>query len=85
MVDGWLGLDVALRASKPTGFWAFPVEAVSQSEGGFEAVHQSVCVMPHWLVEPDKKGRWSITMHLAVDATHTENHAHHPAAAATTP
>jgi hypothetical protein len=64
LVDGWLGLEVGLRMSRPTGFWTFPVETVSQSEGGFELIHQSVAVLPHWLVEADRDGRWSVTMQL---------------------
>ena len=48
--DEWLGIDVGLTASRPTHFWTFPIETVSQSEGGFELVHQSVVVLPHWLV-----------------------------------
>ncbi len=68
LTDEWLGIDLALTPNRPTRFWAFPVETVSQSEGGFELVHQSVAVLPHWLVEPDENGRWSVTMRLALDA-----------------
>jgi alpha-amylase len=64
LVDEWLGIDVQLTASRPTDLWAFPIETVSQSEGGFELVHQSVCVQPHWLVQGDPQGRWSVTLHL---------------------
>ncbi len=54
LTDEWLGIEVGLKMSRPTRFWTFPIETVSQSEGGFELVHQSVAVMPHWLVEADK-------------------------------
>jgi alpha-amylase len=64
LVDEWLGIDVGLAFNRPTGLWTFAVETVSQSEGGFELVHQSVCVHPHWLVKPDASGRWSVTMKL---------------------
>jgi 4-alpha-glucanotransferase len=64
LVDEWLGVDVGLAFNRPTGLWTFPVETVSQSEGGFELVHQSVCVQPHWLIKPDTHGRWSVTFHL---------------------
>ena len=40
LVDEWLGLDVSLGLSRPGGIWAFPIQTVSQSEGGFELVHQ---------------------------------------------
>ncbi len=73
LVDQWLGVDVNLAFSKPTGVWTFPVESVSQSEGGFELVHQSVAVLPHWLVKGDEEGRWSVTLHLAIDTSLAES------------
>jgi alpha-amylase len=73
LTDEWLGLEVHLRTSRPTGFWAFPVETVSQSEGGFELVHQSVVVQPHWIVTPDAIGRWSVVIHLDLDTSRSEN------------
>jgi len=39
-------------------------ELGDQSEGGFELVHQSVVVMPHWIVTPDAAGRWGVTLRL---------------------
>jgi hypothetical protein len=48
------------------GVWTFPIQSVSQSEGGFELVHQSVVVMPHWIVTPDAAGRWGVTLRLAL-------------------
>lgn len=72
LVDEWLGIDVGLTASQPTGFWTFPVETVSQSEGGFELVHQSVAVQPHWLAVGDSQGRWSVTLELSIDTSRAE-------------
>ncbi|MBN2580161.1 MAG: DUF1926 domain-containing protein [Pirellulales bacterium] len=72
LTDEWLGIDAALKTSRPTHFWAFPVETVSLSESGFELVHQSVAVLPHWHVAPDKDGRWSVTMQLAIDTSRAE-------------
>ncbi|MEX0585847.1 MAG: alpha-amylase/4-alpha-glucanotransferase domain-containing protein, partial [Pirellulales bacterium] len=67
LVDEWLGLEVSLASNRPTGIWTFPIESVSQSEGGFELVHQSVAVLPHWLVQADQYGRWSVRLNLAID------------------
>ncbi len=75
LTDQWLGIDVGLTASHATHFWAFPVETVSQSEGGFELIHQSVAVLPHWHVKPDREGRWSVTLRLGIDTSRAENHA----------
>jgi hypothetical protein len=68
LVDDWLDLDVSLALSRPAGLWAFPIESVSQSEGGFELVHQSVAVLPHWLVEADAQGCWQVEMRLALES-----------------
>lgn len=62
--DQWLGIDVRLDIDRPSGLWAFPVETVSQSEAGFELVHQSVCVQPHWIVVPDAQGRWAVQIEM---------------------
>jgi alpha-amylase len=84
LVDEWLGVDLRLTASCPTNFWTFPVESVSQSEGGFELVHQSVVVQPHWHVIGDHRGRWSVTLDLSIDTSRVENHEEDPAMMAAT-
>lgn len=73
LCDEWLGIDVSLVASCPTRFWTFPVETVSQSEGGFELVHQSVAVLPHWLIVPDQSGAWSASLVLGMDTRLAES------------
>jgi alpha-amylase len=72
LVDEWLGLDASVTLSRKGGIWAFPIQTVSQSEGGFELVHQSTAVMPHWLVEPDAEGRWKVTLSLKMDVSRAE-------------
>ena len=84
LTDEWIGLDVGLKMSRPTNFWTFPIETVSQSEGGFELVHQSVVVLPHWQVEADREGRWSVTMQMSLDTTRAENRNHHEESVAVT-
>jgi len=83
LCDEWLGLDVGLKMSRPTSFWTFPIETVSQSEGGFELVHQSVVVMPHWFVEADQEGRWSVTMQMSLDTARAEQRREEAVAVAT--
>jgi 4-alpha-glucanotransferase len=83
LVDQWLGIDVNLSFSRPSNVWTFPVESVSQSEGGFELVHQSVAVEPHWIVEGDADGRWSVVMNLAIDTRAAESRLEHSAVALT--
>jgi alpha-amylase len=84
LTDEWLGLAVQLAANRPTDFWAFPIETVSQSEGGFELVHQSVLVQPHWHINGDKDGRWSVSMKLAIDTALAESRMEEYAEAAAT-
>ncbi len=72
LVDGWLGLNVELVSSHAANIWTFPIQSVSQSEGGFELVHQSTTVVPHWHVVADTSGEWSVELTLAMDATAAE-------------
>ena len=58
LVDEWLKLDIRVTFSRPARLWTYPVETVSNSEGGFELVHQSVAVVPNWFVQGDDAGCW---------------------------
>ncbi len=69
LIDEWLGLDTALEFSKPTGIWTFPIQTISQSEGGFEAVHQSSMVMPHWEFMAPQDGKWSVKITMSIDTS----------------
>ncbi len=73
LTDEWLGIDVQWSVNQPTHVWTFPIACVSQSEGGFELVHQSVVVMPHWWVRGDSQGKWSCVMQLALDTQLAES------------
>jgi len=71
LVDDWLGIDAAVAIHPASngadaGIWTFPIQTVSQSEGGFELVHQSVVVMPHWIVTPDPLGTWRVAISLTL-------------------
>jgi 4-alpha-glucanotransferase len=66
LFDQWQGIDVSLEFSRPSNLWTFPIATVSQSEGGFELVHQSVCVMPHWLIQGERDGTWKLQMTMNV-------------------
>jgi alpha-amylase len=75
MTDEWLGIDIELRSDSSMNLWTFPIETVSQSESGFELVHQSVVVQPHWYIQAGADGRWSTTMTLAIDTSVAEKRA----------
>jgi alpha-amylase len=72
LTDEWLGIAVDLKIDRLSCLWTYPIETVSQSEAGFELVHQSVVVQPHWYVEADAQGRWSVQMRVAVDTSAAE-------------
>ncbi len=67
LTDRWLGLCVQLDLDRPANIWTFPIHSVSQSESGFELVHQSIVVQPHWAVCGDQHGRWATKMFLSMD------------------
>lgn len=75
LTDEWLDLRVSLAFTRPAGVWGFPVETVSQSEGGFEGVYQSTALFPRWLVRGDDAGRWSVRIALALDRARAETSA----------
>jgi alpha-amylase len=72
LTDEWLGIDVELQSDQPMHVWTYPVETVSQSEAGFELVHQSVVVHPHWYITAGSDGRWSTAMTLNLDTSAAE-------------
>lgn len=71
LVDEWLGVDVSVECDRPGGVWLFPIETISQSESGFELVHQSCRVIPHWRIEVgnEDEGRWEVRLAIDVDTS----------------
>ncbi len=67
LVDEWLGLDAAIELSEPAALWAMPIQTVSNSEGGFETVHQSCSVLPHWQIVAPAGGTWGVELTLSLD------------------
>jgi alpha-amylase len=67
LTDEWLDLSIALHWDCPGGLWCYPIETVSQSEGGFEGVYQSSAVVPHWIVEGGETGRWMLAVRWSLD------------------
>ena len=55
LVDEWLGVEFWLRPEPPAGVWAYPVETVSESEGGFERVYQNSAVLLRWPLRGDRQ------------------------------
>jgi alpha-amylase len=72
LIDEWLDLAVGLGWSQVAGLWCFPIETVSQSEGGFEGVYQSSAVVPHWRIVADASGRWEVRIRWSIDRFRVE-------------
>ncbi len=68
LVDEWLKVSISLKASEDCSFWRFPIETISQSEGGFERVYQSSVVLPNWKFELDAGATWQTDLVLEVAA-----------------
>ncbi len=71
--DEWLRLSARLIWDRPGDLWTFPIAAVSQSESGFERIHQSVVVQPTWLVSADANGRWAVKIKLHIRTNDGDN------------
>ncbi len=65
LVDRYQDLVVTLRWDKPGGLWAYPVETVNGSEAGFELVHQSVALIPHWFIPAEQGPVWELELEFS--------------------
>ena len=72
LVDEWLDAAVGLAWSEPAALWCFPVETISQSEGGFEGVYQSSAVIPRWAITPDASRRWEVRIRWSLEPARVE-------------
>ncbi|UCE06236.1 MAG: DUF1926 domain-containing protein [bacterium] len=64
--DEWLKIDIQLTFSRNATVWRFPVETISQSEGGFERVYQSSVVIPNWKIHLDPSAEWTVEINQKV-------------------
>ena len=64
--DEWLKIDIQLIFNKNTNVWRFPVETISQSEGGFERVYQSSVVIPNWKIHLYPLGEWIVEINQKI-------------------
>jgi len=57
----WLSrARIELQWSLPADLHCFPVQTVSQSEEGFDAIPQELCLMPYWPVVLQPQGSWAV-------------------------
>ena len=65
VADDWQRLRCAWRFAAPARVFRFPLDTVSQSEGGQERVHQGCVMVPCWPLVPGAGGRFSLEIQMA--------------------
>jgi alpha-amylase len=66
--NDWAGVAILAAAEPAADVWWSSLETVSNSESGFERVHQGSALLFSWLVrlEPGSVHRWSVRQSVAV-------------------
>lgn len=59
-----LGGRLSLEFSPFPEIWHFPLETLSQSEEGYDIIHQGMCFLPHWEFSLSGKKIFSLSMKL---------------------
>ena len=60
--DAHIGIDMVLVIDKPARLWRYPVEAVTNSEDGFELTFQGSCYVIGWDVAIEPGQSWEVSM-----------------------
>ena len=63
---GWMPLIIKMKLSRPATLWRFPIETVSQSEGGVERTYQNTCLVPVWNLE-DSGREFEVNITMGVE------------------
>jgi alpha-amylase len=66
IADLWQQVQVRITAPGAQAFWISPIEAVSDSEGGFERVYQGSQILGVWAVELEPHSTWTGRLVVAV-------------------
>ena len=57
--------NLSLQAPGAEELWTFPLRTLSQSEEGYDIIHQGFCLLPVWRVHLSGKGRSQMAIALA--------------------
>lgn len=60
--DEFLHLEIRFRLNKEATLWRFPIETVSQSEGGFERIYQSSVLLPNFRFSLSPGEVWKVEL-----------------------
>ncbi|MEW5768393.1 MAG: alpha-amylase/4-alpha-glucanotransferase domain-containing protein [bacterium] len=65
--DEFLHLEIRFRLNKEATLWRFPIETVSQSEGGFERIYQSSVLLPNFRFSLSPGEVWKVELVKALN------------------
>jgi alpha-amylase len=66
IVDQWQQVEVRITAPGARDFWIAPIEAISDSEGGFERVYQGSQILGVWTADLEPHSTWTGRLTVAV-------------------
>jgi alpha-amylase len=55
LVDEYQKIRIAIKVPEPTTWWITPLNAIAQSEDGFELIYEGSAILPHWRYDPGKQ------------------------------
>lgn len=64
IIDKWTPMGIIIESSNRSDLWRFPIETVSQSEGGFERTYQESCLLLHRKIVLDSDAVESFSIKL---------------------
>ena len=59
LIDEWKGFGVSLEVEKAGKLFRFPIETISQSEGGLERTYQGTCLIFAFSLKLEPKAKWA--------------------------
>jgi alpha-amylase len=64
--DEWFKAVLKYSFSKNADVWFYPVETISESEGGLEKTYQEICLLFNWRLTIKPKQAWSVDINLDI-------------------
>jgi alpha-amylase len=64
-----LGVEVKLAFSHDATLWRFPIEAISNSDAGFERTYQGSCLLAHWPLELGPGEDWTVDLSFGLTSS----------------
>ncbi len=60
------GGEVTMTITRPATLWHFPLEAISNSEAGYERVYQGTCTLIWWDIALEPGESWEVTLQASL-------------------